>query len=490
MAELTRAVGAVEGCPEWVRDAVFYQIFPDRFARSSSFNAGGGFESWTAPPTYIGFKGGNLYGVIERLDYLQELGITALYFNPLFQSAANHRYHTHDYFQVDPLLGGNRAFRALLKECHRRSMRVILDGVFNHASRGFFQFNHILENGPDSPYVDWFAAEDYPLNAYARRRKPNYDAWNNMAALPKFNTDNPQVREFLMEAAEYWTREGIDGWRLDVPLEITTNGFWDEFRSRVRAINPEAYIVAEIWYGSDKWLKEELFDASMNYVLQRSCVGYFLSSQIARPFKLGPYKIHKMTGTDFRDSIISLQEKMETTSLDVQLNLLSSHDVPRFLTLAKGEQRLCELAVLFQMTFPGVPCVYYGDEIGMEGGRDPDCRRAFPEDTASWNHDLLKWFKTCITLRHDHKVFRRGALHHVYADKTVYAFARTLGKETVLVVFNRGKRKKQVRFRLSGVYRSNAQFKDLLSKRVFSAAGDTLELALPGRGALVLHTNV
>src|SRR5690349_18129107 len=151
--------------PEWVRHAVFYQIFPDRFAKSDRVPKPRNLESWDSPPTHHGFKGGDLLGVVERLDYLADLGINANYFNPIFASAANHRYHTYDYYSIDPVLGGNDAFRILINECHKRDIRVIIDGVFNHASRGFFQFHHLLENGPYSPYIDWFRVRAWPLNA-------------------------------------------------------------------------------------------------------------------------------------------------------------------------------------------------------------------------------------------------------------------------------------------------------------------------------------
>jgi glycosidase len=160
--------------PDWVKDAIFYQIFPDRFARSDEVPKPGNLQPWPAPPTYHGFKGGDLIGVLEKLDYLLELGINAIYFNPIFASAANHRYHTYDYYQVDPLLGGNHAFSRLLQAAHERSIRIVLDGVFNHASRGFFQFHHLLEAGPESPYVDWFHVQEWPLNAYEEGKPPNY----------------------------------------------------------------------------------------------------------------------------------------------------------------------------------------------------------------------------------------------------------------------------------------------------------------------------
>jgi len=196
--------------PDWVTDAIFYQIFPDRFAKSPRVAKPDNLEAWDAKPTMSGFKGGDLLGVVDHLDYLQDLGISAIYFTPIFQSTANHRYHTHDYYRVDPILGGDVAFKELLDAAHARDIRVVIDGVFNHASRGFYQFNHLLENGAASPYVDWFHIKGFPLRAY--EGKPlNYEAWWGIPALPKLNTGNPAVREFIFEVAEYWIRQGVDG---------------------------------------------------------------------------------------------------------------------------------------------------------------------------------------------------------------------------------------------------------------------------------------
>ena len=270
--------------PAWVRDAIFYQIFPDRFARSSRVSVDSRLEAWDAPPTSYGFKGGDLYGVLEKLDYLQGLGVTAIYFCPVFSSAANHRYHTYDYLKVDPLLGGNQALRELLDAAHERGMKIVLDGVFNHASRGFWQFHHVLENGIASPYRDWFHFDPERLNGH-RPFEPyptkatqdalaagqgsmdaiGYGAWWNLPALPKFNTGCPAVREFLLSTAEHWIQFGIDGWRLDVPNEIDDDEFWRDFRRRVRAINPDAYIVGEVWGEARRWLKGDMWDAVMNY---------------------------------------------------------------------------------------------------------------------------------------------------------------------------------------------------------------------------------
>src|SRR5680860_469634 len=199
--------------PDWVKDAVFYQIFPDRFGRSDRLPKTCNLESWDSPPTVHGYKGGDLLAVSERLVYLGDLGVNALYLTPIFQSASNHRYHTHDYFRVDPMLGGDAALKELLERAHQAGMRVILDGVFNHASRGFFQFSDILENGAHSAYLDWFNVRSHPLNAYGGGEL-GYDAWWNLPALPKFNVRSPAVREYLLSVSEHWLRFGADGWRL------------------------------------------------------------------------------------------------------------------------------------------------------------------------------------------------------------------------------------------------------------------------------------
>ena len=257
--------------PAWARAAVFYQVFPDRLARSDRVPAPGELEPWEAPPTWHGFKGGDLYGVVAHLDRLRSLGITALYLNPVFTSASNHRYHTDDYFHVDPLLGGDEALRELLDEAHARGMRVILDGVFNHSGRGFWPFHHVLENGAHSPYRDWFhldpgvLAGQRRLTAFpstdqqaaidglraqgmpsgeASRTVLGYEAWWDLPALPKLDLEEPHLRALILDVAEHWLRFGIDGWRLDVAEEIGID-FWREFRARVRAVKPDAYLVAE-----------------------------------------------------------------------------------------------------------------------------------------------------------------------------------------------------------------------------------------------------
>ncbi len=455
--------------PDWVQDAIFYQIFPDRFARSQRL-PDLGFEPWDVPPTVYGFKGGDLYGVTEKLNYLQDLGITALYFNPVFASASNHRYHTYDYYRVDPLLGGDEALRLLLDEAHRRNMRIILDGVFNHASRGFWQFHHVLENGEGSPYKDWFYFDPerlkgrrrwgaYPAtrelhalqNGEGSLRALGYQAWWDLPALPKFNVNTPAVREFLFGVAEYWIRFGIDGWRLDVPGEINDDTFWQEFRRRIKTINPEAYIVGEVWHEAQRWLHGDQFDAVMNYLITAAvisfCGGAHIDMAIVNQAGGLQGRIHPtMDAAWFANEIDRLTNLYSPEITRSQLNLIDSHDMPRFLTCVGNDVPSLKLALLFLFTYPGAPCIYYGDEIGLTGAHDPDCRKGFPWDESRWNGDILNYTKAVIALRREHQVLRRGSYHRLYSEGLVFAFARQYQGQTCVVVLNSGESDKTLTF--------------------------------------------
>lgn len=417
--------------PDWVKQAVFYQIFPDRMARTQRQvedpAMAVALEPWDGPPTPFGYKGGDLWGVLEKLDYLQDLGITAIYFTPIFQSACNHRYHTHDYYQVDPLLGGNAAFFELLEAAHQRGMKVVLDGVFNHCSRGFFFFNDILENGPHSPWLAWFRVEGWPLSAYDGSKPANYQSWVDNRALPTFNHDHPAAREYIMQVGEYWVRQGIDGWRLDVPYEVKTPGFWQEFRDRIKAINPEAYIVGEVWTDARPWLDGTQFDGVMNYLFTGPTMAFTAGDRVRRELverpDYFPYPALDAAGygARIRELLALYPWEIQLT----QLNLLSSHDVARMYSVVGEEETSVVLATVLLFTFPGAPSLYYGDEVGLPGELDPDCRRTFPPESA-WNPELLRIHKALIALRHQHPALRTGAYRICYAEGHTYGFTRTL----------------------------------------------------------------
>jgi neopullulanase len=469
--------------PDWVRDAVFYQIFPDRFARSLSVSKPRHLDEWGAPPTYYGYQGGDLIGVVERLDYLRDLGINAIYFTPVFQSASNHRYHTHDYEKVDPLLGGNAALRRLIDEAHAKGIRVVLDGVFNHASRGFFQFHDIMENGPNSAYLDWFHINGFPLNAYDAEKKPNYGTWWGLPALPKFNTGCPEVREFLWGIGRRWIDFGIDGWRLDVANEIDDDSFWQEFRRLVKAGNPDAYIVGEVWSDAQRWLRGDMWDAVMNYQLTRACIAFFIGEGLDEEalrrtslFPPGP------PGAEaFRTAIERLIGLHAPSVTSVMLNLLGSHDMARFLTLARADRSALRLATTFQLTYPGAPSIYYGDEIGMQGGHDPANRGAFPwHEQGSWDNALLHEFQRLIALRRSRPALRRGTFRILLAAGDLFAHARQFGEETLVVVFNTARSHHRLDLHLHGLVPEGAVLEEVWShrgRRVEDGALRRLELA-------------
>jgi cyclomaltodextrinase len=437
--------------PSWVQDAVFYQIFPDRFAKSARVPKPRHLERWQDPPTELGFKGGDLLGIAERLDYLSDLGVTAIYLNPIFQSAANHRYHTHDYYRVDPLLGGNEAFAGLLRACHARGIRVVLDGVFNHASRGFFAFHHILENGPSSPYRDWFHIHGYPLHAYeSSQRRLNYASWRGLPALPKFNIKTSAVRDYLLGVAEHWMREGIDGWRLDVPTEIADAEFWRALRRRVKAANPEAYLVGEIWDTAPDWLRGDRFDALMNYPFSRLCLGFFGGRWLDTSARPGGYRLRPLGAPEFARRIEAMFGHHPWPVNLAQLNLLGSHDTPRALTVLGGITERLRLALLFMMTSPGAPCIYYGDEVGLSGGPEPACRGAMPWQRSRWDSDLHEYVRRLIATRRRYTALRRGTYATLYAARGVYAFSRNHNGETMLIVLNANEHPARVQIRVAG----------------------------------------
>ena len=410
--------------PDWVQDAVFYQIFPDRFANGDPANDPANVQPWGAAPTRWGFQGGDFAGLMQRFDYLLDLGVNALYLTPIFQATSNHRYNATDYFKIDPKLGDQADFRAFLDLAHHNGMRVILDGVFNHCGRGFFAFNDILENQEHSPYLDWFHVRGFPVDAYTPGDAVDYLGWWNMKSLPKFNTDNLQVRQYLLQVARYWIDQGIDGWRMDVPNEIDDDTFWDEFWQVVRSGNPQAYLLGEIWNMDRRWVGEHHFDGLMNYPFRDALLRLFQRGTLDIPH--------------FMEKLESLVQYYPRPNAYAMYVPLGSHDTERVMTLLEGNLDKVRLAFLIQFTYPGAPAVYYGDEIGLTGGKDPECRGAFPWETEHWNQSLRSWVKQLIALRKSQPALRRGVFERLCANATdgCCAYLRSYENQHVLVVAN------------------------------------------------------
>ncbi len=364
--------------PGWVQESVFYQIFPDRFYNGVKANDPANVRGWDEQPTITGFQGGDLRGIIERMYYLLDLGVNAIYLNPIFLSPSTHRYNTTDYYTIDPRLGSMSDFLTFLDVAHRNQMHVILDGVFNHCSRGFFAFIDILENQADSGYKDWFHVKRFPVDAYSPGDAVSYDAWWKYKSLPKFNISNPEVRKYILKVARYWIEQGIDGWRLDVPNEIDDDSFWNEFRQVVRSANPDAYLLGEIWDGDKRWVGESHFDGLMNYPIRTLILD--LVNEKIQPAAFSRKLTEHFGQYDFKNTL-------------AMYNLLGSHDTERLFTLLGNSTQKARLANLLLFTLPGAPAVYYGDEIGLTGGKDPDCRKTFPWEDNRWNIDIRNAIK-------------------------------------------------------------------------------------------------
>lgn len=457
--------------PYWIQDAIFYQIFPDRFANGDPQNDPPNVHPWGAEPTIWNFMGGDLRGVIQRFDYLLDLGINTLYFNPIFQATSNHRYNISNYYQIDPKLGEIRDFQSLLDLAHRNNIRVIIDGVFNHCGRGFFAFNDVLENHSHSPYLDWFHLNNIPPDAYSPGDADDYEAWWRFKSLPKFNTDNPQVREYILNIARYWIRAGADGWRLDVPNEIDDAEFWAEFRAVVKSENPDAYLLGEIWDGDPAWVGETAFDGLMNYPMRDALLDLLLE---------------KITVVEFGQRIDQLLSQYPRENVYAMFLPLGSHDTRRVMTVLKGDVEKVKMSFIFQMAFPGAPSVYYGDEIGLEGGKDPDNRRAFPWNRAEWQQDLYRFVRRLISLRNEHPVMRRGEYQTILVDETQggYAFARSLGQSVVLVILNASSSQQKIRLPVKDFHWADGRIlRDLIShQELVVSEGEIVITAEPWSG--------
>jgi cyclomaltodextrinase len=452
--------------PYWVQDSIFYHIFPDRFANGDTSNDPPNVQKWGSPPTTWGFQGGDLRGILQNLDYLLELGINALYLNPIFLATSNHRYNTSDYFQIDPRVGTLADFHALVDAVHKNDMRIILDGVFNHCGRSFFAFSDVLENGDKSPYKDWFYIKQFPLDAYdGSGDAHNYIGWWNHKSLPKLNTGNAKVRRYIFSVARYWIEQGSDGWRLDVPNEIDDDGFWEEFRHVVKSANRDAYLTGEIWEVNPRWANNTHFDGLLNYPVKDALAAFLIGRENALQF------------AQRIDAIVKAYPRENLFAMFVPLD---SHDTERFKTLVSGDTRKLKLAFLFQMSFPGAPAIYYGDEIGMEGGKDPDSRRAFPWRESTWDLELRQWVRLLVSLRKRTPALRRGEFIRLLAEDGVYAFARILGEQNILVALNASGQEHRVEIPCVFLNWSEGRvLQSLVDGRKFSVTGGKLPLILP-----------
>lgn len=408
--------------PAWVKDAVFYQIFPERFANGDPSINPKDTLPWGEKPEWFNFFGGDLQGIIDHLDHLTELGINAIYMTPIFKATTNHKYDTEDYMELDPHFGDKETLKKLINTCHDKGIRVMFDAVFNHSGKTFAPFVDVQEKGEKSKYKDWFHVRKFPLAV--EDGIPTYDTFDFEPLMPKLNTENPEVKEYLLNVARYWVEEfGIDGWRLDVADEVDHH-FWREFRQTVKSINPDVYILGEIWHESSPWLQGDQFDAVMNYPFKNAVTDFFVEDTT--------------DALTFAHAIGTQMSRYPRQVTEVSFNLLDSHDTARALTLAKGNKDRLKLAVTFQMTYSGTPCIYYGDEFGMEGDNDPDCRRCMVWDEKDQDLELFAFYQQLISLRKQYPALRQGTFKFLHAKEgnNGLIYERSDDEDTFVIAMN------------------------------------------------------
>ncbi len=530
--------------PDWVKEAVFYQIFPERFANGSPDNDPDFSEAYyeglthlpesgkvdgeyfhlvddwydvgelsaspyrtDGKPDWYSFYGGDVAGLRDGLDYLEDLGVTAIYLNPVFESKSSHKYDAADYRIIDPHMGTNEEFAAFVSDCHERGMRVVLDLAINHTGETHWAFSDTREKGETSDYWEWYEWAKWPLpDGWRSGNADYYDCWWGFGQMPNLNFDlsraNPEedsitditeaepnwpLVDHLLDMAEYWLVEvGIDGYRLDVAGEVPF-WFWELFRERVKSAKPDAYIVGELWGASSDHVNGRYFDAVMNYKFFRDPVMKFIAD--------GSIKAPEFDRALAPGRLIYTDEGAQA-----MMNLVGSHDTERFLRACGGDAAKVRLAFLFAATYVGAPHIYYGDEVLMDGGGDPDCRRPFDW---RWAEDPSRVafhddFRRLLAIRKEHDCLTRGSFETLLADDGVYAFLRSTDEETVVVVMNARGREVTARIPLgaasavlfSGIEGSSHSMHNLLNGERFSVekAGDGIVVAVglgPFEGAIL-----
>ncbi|HAP7961840.1 TPA: alpha-glycosidase [Enterococcus faecium] len=421
--------------PEWVKETVWYQIFPERFANGDKANDPEHTLPWgSKDPDREDFFGGDLQGVRDHLDYLTDLGVNGIYFCPIFKATSNHKYDTIDYYEVDPAFGDKKLLKNLIDEAHKRGIRIMFDAVFNHMGVHSPQWQDVLKNGEKSIYKDWFHIRFFPVDSYQMTDLPEtaenipYDTFAFTPFMPKLNTANPEVQKYLLDIATYWIKEfDIDGWRLDVANEVDHH-FWKKFREAVTEIKPDIYILGEIWHSSQAWLQGDEFHAVMNYAFTDSIKDYFAKKKITASQMVSGMNHQQML---YRDQV------NEGT-----FNLLDSHDTARILTLCQGNKELMKSVMAFMFLQKGSPCIYYGTEIGMTGEDDPDCRKCMIWEKEEQDLELFGFIKELVSLRKQlSKIISEGSTQWliVYDREDKLYFTRELEGQIIYVYFNQSK---------------------------------------------------
>lgn len=386
--------------PSWANNKVVYQIFPSRFSSSIKISD----KIWYKNP--IGYNdniGGNLQGIINHLDHIKELGVDVIYMTPIFKSNSIHKYDTIDYYTIEPTFGTKDDLKNLVSKAHSLGIKVVLDGVFNHTSPDFFAFKDIIKNKEKSEYLDWYFIEGFPLQM-ERGKKPNFKTFSYFAGMPKLNLANKKVSDYILGVAKYWIKEcDIDGWRLDVGDEIS-HSFWKKFRMAVKEEKADAIIIGEVWHYAEDFLMGDEWDTVMNYDFLFSVKGLLSENRINL--------------TEFKNEIFQIKGKVHSNVYPILFNLIDSHDTERFYHSVGYNKDKMKLAAAFQLLFSGMPMIYYGDEYGMQGGHDPDCRRGMYWKEEYQDLEIFDWYKRLISARKKYPFLEEDIINVITDDES------------------------------------------------------------------------
>lgn len=449
---------------------VVYHIFPDRFYRGGEIETSRQLSEWGSEPDYFSFYGGNLPGITEKLDHLTTLGVTVLYLTPIFEAPSNHRYDCQDYRGIDPLLGQKADLHRLVEACHQRGIKVVLDIVLNHCGTEFWAFQDVLKHGEESPYRDWFLINKFPVEV--KSVTLDYRCWWNNGNMPEFNLANEEVRAYLFDVCGQWVQEfAIDGWRIDVSAEMEIS-FLTELRQTLQSLRPDILLIGENWKDASLFLDgHETLSGVTNYLYWwKSWVPYFVE---------GRYPVSELA--------TSLAEVYFTYSHEKLLdswNVLSSHDVPRFISMLLDRRDIYP-AVFLQTMLPGTPIVYYGEEIGMAGLHDPLNRACMNWEFAQEEQELLGWYQDLLRMYHQEPALQNGQLAILEADDELQmlAWSRQYGQERVLCVVNFSTEERN--FDLRKVTGAEREWLDLLAHaNAYDPVANTVTVP-PKRGCLL-----
>lgn len=402
---------------EWMKSAVFYQIFVDRFFQGDKEKDESYINSkWDDMPTPKSFSGGDLKGILNKLDYIASLGVNVIYLTPIFVSGSNHKYDISDYKRIDPGFGSNEDFKILVEAIHTRGMKIVLDAVFNHCSSSLLQFQDVMKRGKQSPYHSWFIIDgDKP-----DPQTLNYECFGSCHYMPKLNSANVEVRDFLLDIGCHWVEEyDIDGWRLDVSDEVS-HDFWRVFRKEIKDRKKDCVIIGENWHNAYPFLMGDQYDGIMNYAFTKASLDYFAFDSL-----------------DTQHFAWKLNEILMRNKTQVNLmmmNLLDSHDTHRFFTEVSRDKNKLLAAIAIMTVFPGAPCIYYGTEICTEGGYDPDSRRTFNWEEKDWDKEVWKTIHRILRLK-DEKTLQEGDISITAKEGLLYLERKTT-EETICFIYN------------------------------------------------------